>query len=450
MTPGPLDAVAEEAVLAAVLSDPDVFDDLADHLSAEHFGVAAHAAIWAAFVAADAAGRPLDRITIADELRRSGQLDRIGGQERLDALIAPDGGAANVDAHAAIIIDRALLRRVLASARVMAKAASDPQAVGAEVLAAAEEEIFRLAARGGASRTVEMPQAVAQLVEQLARARTRLLLGHSSGFADIDRLTGGFQPGQLLVLAARPSMGKTAMAIQWARHIAETSGETVYFASYEMGRTELLMRMLANILGTDLRQLSQGQVPHGMERDVATATERMARLPMVVDDEPPETIGGLRSRLRRLARRRPLAAVFVDYLQLMGGDARGDENRAQVVGSISRGLKMAARELGVPIVALSQLNRGLEARVDKRPALSDLRESGAIEQDADAVFALFRPSVYYAEEDPHTAEINIIKQRSGPLGTIPLRWEGPSARYVDVAETGPSDWTPPPEVGSPF
>jgi replicative DNA helicase len=241
------------------------------------------------------------------------------------------------------------------------------------------------------------------------------------------------------------------MALQLARNVCETSGDPVLFFSYEMSHDELLIRMLAGSIGVPLHELRQGNLPHEAERDMSAAAQRMMALNLHINDRPPQTISGLRSMVRRRARRGPLAAVVVDYIQLMSGDGRGgrDENRVQEIGQISRGLKMLARELDIPVIGLSQLNRGLEQRPNKRPMLSDLRESGSLEQDADSVWFLYRPSVYDASVDPGAAELIIGKQRQGATGSFPLLFDAPLARYRDAppGTTAPTTATPPVDTG---
>jgi replicative DNA helicase len=301
-----------------------------------------------------------------------------------------------------------------------------------------------------------MAQAVPKMLEALARARTTVLSGQSTGFEGLDRLTGGLQGGQLVILAARPAMGKSALGVQIARHIAETSGGYVPLLSYEMGNSEITTRMLSTALGYDLLKLRSGDIPAGMERDTAIAAQKMAELSMLIDDNPPETIGGVRSAMRRLARRGPVSAVVIDYLQLMSGESRqSSENRTQEVSEISRGLKRLATELNVPVIALSQLNRQLEQRPNKRPSLSDLRESGSLEQDANAVLFLYREHVHNAAADPSAAELIIAKQRNGPLGTVRLRFDGTCAKFSEDSSTGSyhttasngSSYTPPSNGG---
>lgn len=428
----PVDAEAEASVITGLLTAPEVFLDVTAILDPDDFAVTQHQDIYQAALACDAAGRPIDVITVTDALRKAKRLSRVGGAEAVEAFAARSGESTNIVAHAQIVADKAKLRRLFTAGRGIATSATAPSADAGDVLAEAESQIFSIGKERSRGSLLEMAQAVPKMLETLARARTSVLSGQSTGFAGLDRLTGGFQGGQLIILAARPAMGKSALAVQIARHIAETSGGYVPLLSYEMSSTEILMRMLSTSLGYDLLRLRNGDIPSGMERDMAVAAQKMAELTMFIDDNPPETIGGVRSAMRRLARRGPISAIVVDYLQLMSGETRhASENRTQEVSEISRGLKRLATELNVPVVALSQLNRQLEQRPNKRPGLSDLRESGSLEQDANAVLFLYREHVYNAAADAGAAELIIAKQRNGPLGTVRLRFDGTCARFTE-------------------
>ena len=439
-------------MLGACLQNPDTYFDVCQDLVEEDFGVAGHRMIWRAMVNCELQGKPLDVVTVADELTRAGDLRVAGGRDRLDDLVAGVPAALeHAGAHVDIVRDRSLLRHVMGAARSIATEVNKPDADGADALEYAEQQVFALGNRQSGDGTIHIAQAVPEMLASLAKARNKLLLGHSTGFVELDRRTAGLQGGQLIILAARPGMGKSAMALQLARNVCETSGDPVLFFSYEMSHDELLIRMLAGSIGVPLHELRQGNLPHEAERDMSAAAQRMMALNLHINDRPPQTISGLRSMVRRRARRGPLAAVVVDYIQLMSGDGRGgrDENRVQEIGQISRGLKMLARELDIPVIGLSQLNRGLEQRPNKRPMLSDLRESGSLEQDADSVWFLYRPSVYDASVDPGAAELIIGKQRQGATGSFPLLFDAPLARYRDAppGTTAPTTATPPVDTG---
>jgi replicative DNA helicase len=452
----PVDAEAEASVIIGLLTAPDVFLDVTEILTPEDFALVVHQDIYRAALACDAAGRPVDVITVTDALRRTKRLSRVGGAEAVEAFAARSGESTNIMAHAQIVAERSRLRKLFAAGRAIATDSSTPEAEAAQVLAEAESRIFAIGQERSRGSMIEMAQAVPKMLEALARARTTVLSGQSTGFEGLDRLTGGFQGGQLIILAARPAMGKSALGVQIARHIAETSGGYVPLLSYEMSHSEITTRMLSTALGYDLLKLRSGDVPAGMERDTAIAAQKMAELSMLIDDNPPETIGGVRSAMRRLARRGPVSAVVVDYLQMLSGESRqSNDNRNQEVSEISRGLKRLATELDVPVIALSQLNRQLEQRPNKRPSLSDLRESGSLEQDANAVLFLYREHVYNASADPSAAELIIAKQRNGPLGTVRLRFNGTCAKFSEDSSTGSyhttssngSSYTPPANGG---
>lgn len=430
----PVDAEAERAVLGALLTRPDAFFEVSELLDPSDFGVFAHGEVYRAIVACDAQGRPFDVITVADQLRRSKMLSKVG-RELLDDLANESSQPGNVLAHAAIIADKALLRRLHNAGLEISTAATDTRAEPSEVLGTAESAVFSLSQTKRRSSLKDMPQVVAEMMHELAEGHKSLLPGVSTGFSQLDKVTGGLQEGKLYLLGARPSMGKSALAVQIARHVAEvepTSAVAVF--SYEMASSEISFRMLGAALGYSSHRIRAGDVPQEMERDIAVAAERMAALGLVIDDSPPATISGLASSCRRLARRAPLALVVVDYLQLMSSDRyRNGDNRVAEVGDVSRGLKLLAGELNCPILACSQLSRQLENRQNKRPVLADLRESGNLEQDADLVAFLYRDFVYNESEDQRAAELIIAKQRAGALATIPLLFEGDRGpRFISI------------------
>jgi replicative DNA helicase len=428
----PVDVDAERAVLAAVLSSPAAFDDVISVLSPTDFGDPQCAAVWRAMLSLEASGRPIDAVTVTEELRLSRMLQRAGGEKIVLALAQTAGDTANVAAHAEIVAGKALLRRAVEAGRTIAKTAMQPSADPKEVVEVAEQAAYSIAHQNASSEFVTMAEAVPRLLDEMAKGRSKLLLGHSTGFAELDSLTGGFQGGQLVIVAARPGMGKSSFALQLARHMAETTGMLVPFLSYEMSEQELTLRMLASAMDYDMGKLRAGDLPPGSDRDVAVHLERMAAVPLLIDDNPPPSIGGVRSKLRRLTRRGQIGAIVIDYLQLMDGERRSrDASRAEEVSEVTRGLKRLASELDVPIIALSQLNRQLEQRGSKRPQLSDLRDSGSLEQDASLVLFIYRESQYNSAADPRSAELIIGKQRNGKSGvSMPLTFNGPSTKFT--------------------
>ena len=440
----PIDIDAESAVLSSLLTSPESYADIVELIGPEDFGMAGHAAIMQAVMTVDAAGLPVDQITVADQLRKDKALKLIGGVGTLEALVNAAASLENAVAYAEIVADKARLRRLASAGQEISAAALDPSADGLVATEIAESRVFALGERRGRSTLVPLSSSIPRTMAELAKGRSRFLVGHPTGFRELDRMSAGFAEGQLWVLAARPGIGKSALATQMAAHVAEHAGP-VLFLSYEMSSEELTMRLLAAKSGIDLAQLRRNDIPEGAQRDLAIHANKLAQIPLHIDDNPPETIGGVRAMARRFARRNPPSLIVVDYLQLMNGDQRRrDDSRANEVAEISRGLKRLATEIGngCAVLALSQLNRKLEERANKRPVLSDLRDSGAVEQDANVVLMLHREGVWEAHHDQSSAELIIAKQRSGPTGTIPLVWQpGQGARYVD-APTGYSSSVP--------
>lgn len=427
----PIELGAERTVLSSILTTPRVFDDLCDQLTPEDFGNPAHEAIYAAIVACDVSGRPFDTVTVADEMNRAGTLHVRGRGDYLQQLVSNPAALHSLDAHVDIVKDRSLRRRMVHAARVIGTSALDPQHDSTSALNTAEQVVFELGRGQAQSSAVSMAEVIAKTQAEMARARTSKIVGLSTGIDQLDEVTGGLRPGQLVIVAGRPSMGKSVLALQIALHIAEVENREVGFYSYEMQHQELGQRMLAARSGISLSELSRGYVPSeaGLDRVFAEASQQLSQLPLTVDEQPPPTIGGLRSEIRRLARRKPLTAVVVDYLQLLTADGRRTDNRTQEVAEISRSLKMLAVELEIPIIAVSQLSRQLESRPNKRPIMSDLRESGSLEQDANIILALYREWVYDRTAEETHSELLVIKNRQGPLRDIPVDFDGPCARF---------------------
>jgi replicative DNA helicase len=430
----PIDELAERSVIAGLLTSPESYLDVSQILSIEDFGLVAMANIYRAIQACDNVGKPFDQVTVGDELKRARQLTSVGGHEKLAELVATAVMVDNVLAHAEVVLEKARLRRLIFAGRTISSDGMAPEAIGAEVLEKAEKSIFELSKSKSASTLQTMGQAVPLMMHELSEIRdSTALLGMPTGLGRLDAMTAGLQGGQLIILAARPGVGKSALALQMARYMAEVTGKTVVFNSFEMSNSELMFRMLSNALDYDGHRLRKGDVPEGLQRDLSIAAAKMSSVPLMIDDNPPVSITSMRSAMRRVAARQPLGAIFIDYLQLMQGDGRSrDVNRTQEVGDISRGLKLLATELDVPIIALSQLNRSVESRINKRPMLSDLRESGSLEQDANLVLFLYRESLYSPMAPSEDGELIVAKQRSGPVGSIGLRITAQSSRISDV------------------
>lgn len=427
------DFEAELAIVAALLTTPETYFDVYERVAPEDFSDARLSEVLRAIIACDNAGKPFDKITVGDELRRAKALDRVGGRDALDRIIERGSPlVTNVISHCDLVADLALKRRVVLAGRDIAASGLEPDADGKTALASAEEKVFALSKIRERSTLREMAQIVPGVVDLISKGRHSLLLGHSTGLTDLDRMTAGLRPGQLITIGARPGMGKSSLALTLAKNIAQSTQLMVPYLSWEMTTTELATRMLATIVGISSTDLRQGSVPTGADRDIAIALQNMSALSVLIDDQPPPTIGGVRSAMRRLARRGQIGAIVVDYLQLMDSDRHSrDPNRVQEISDISRGLKRLASELDVPILACSQLSRNVESRADRRPVLADLRDSGSIEQDSSLVWFLYREHFYNEQADPNLTELIIAKQRDGATGTVYLHFQPEATRFSD-------------------
>lgn len=439
---------AEAAVLGSLLVVPEnIYEyELTEILAPEDFADRRHRAVYAAILACESENKPYwDLVVLADELTRQGTLAKIGGREFVESLLTAPGEASSIKAHIDIVVEKSLLRRISGAGQKMVDAASAHDAVAAEVLEEAESTVFALGERGERDKFVYMTEAMRTYLEEEERVRGKEVVGLSTGFPTLDKVTSGFQPGQLILLAGRPGMGKSSAGLQIARHVAETGGDHVLFVSYEMTRLELLTRMISMAVGVSAKDLRTGRFSAEVGRELALERQRLTQLPLGIHDRPPSTIAGMRSALRREVRKRPVSMVVIDYVQLMAGSRT--ENRNQEVTEISRGLKLLAQELGIPFLALAQLNRGVEVRgTDRyRPRLSDLRDSGSLEQDADTVLFVNRPVLIQPSYDPKYSEIIVAKQRAGEAGVvIECEFEGQFTRFKDRgyapdAYTGGSD-----------
>jgi replicative DNA helicase len=447
----PLDALkvpphsleAEQSVLGGLLLDNAAADRIGDLLFKPDFYNDAHREVFAAIMDLVAEDKPADVVTVAERLASLKKLDYVGGMAYLGALVENVPTAANIRRYAEIVRDRAILRRLASAAGEIADAAYNP--LGREpraILDEAESRVFEIAEQGarGQQGFQELSPLLTQVIErvELLYARKSDVTGVPTGFTDLDRKTSGLQEGDLIVIAGRPSMGKTAFALNIAEHIALSFKLPVAIFSMEMGATQLAMRLLGSVGRLDQHKLRTGQINDDEWARLSDALGKLSDAQMHIDETPALNALELRARVRRLARQYggKLGAVVVDYLQLMQAVAQG-ENRATEISEISRSLKALAKELKVPVLALSQLNRSVEARPDKRPLMSDLRESGAIEQDADVIFFIYRDEVYNEESsDKGVAEIIIGKQRNGPIGTVRLAFLGQHTRFENLAQSG--------------
>ncbi len=434
---------AEQSVLGGLLLDNTAWDRAGDLLVDSDFYRLEHRLIYAAIAGLISGSKPADVITVFEQLQSLGKAEECGGVVYLNALAQSVLSAANLRRYAEIVRERAVLRKLIAASDEIATAAFNPQGRPVDqILDEAEGKIFRIGEEGSKSKQgfVSMDQLVVQLIDrvnELHENGAEEVTGVRSGFYDLDRMTAGLQPGDLIILAARPSMGKTAFALNIGEHVAVHEGLPVVVFSMEMGAAQLALRMVGSLGRIDQSHLRTGKLDDQEWGRLSEAVERLGKVSMYIDETPGLSPNELRARARRQARQcGQLGLIVVDYLQLMSGSgSASEENRATVIGEISRGLKSLAKELRCPVIALSQLNRSVETRTDKRPMMSDLRESGAIEQDADVIMFIYRDEYYTKEacKEPGVAEIIIAKQRNGPTGTVKLTFLKPLTKFDNLA-----------------
>ena len=432
---------AEQSVLGGLLLDNSAWDRAGDLLTDSDFYRYEHKGIYAAIGALVSGNKPADVITVFEQLQSRGKAEECGGIAYLNALAQSVPSAANLRRYAEIVRERAILRKLIEASDEIATNAFNPQGRAvSQILDEAEGRIFKIGEEG--SRTRQGFQSMDQLVVQLIDRVTELhengaeeVTGVRTGFYDLDRLTAGLQAGDLIVLAARPSMGKTAFALNIAENVAVNEGLPVAVFSMEMGASQLALRMVGSLGRIDQTHLRTGKLGDDEWGRLSEAVDRLKNANVFIDETPALNSAELRARARRQARQcGKLGLIVIDYLQLMSGSSSSDENRATEIGEISRGLKALAKELQCPVIALSQLNRSVESRNDKRPMMSDLRESGAIEQDADVIMFIYRDDYYNKEsKEPGIAEIVIGKQRNGPVGTVRLTFLKPLTRFDNLA-----------------
>jgi replicative DNA helicase len=438
---------AESSVLGGLLLDNGAWDRVGDVLIDADFYRYEHRLVYAVVGKLINETKPADVITVHEELQRQGKADEIGGLAYLNSLAQYVPSASNIRRYAEIVRERSILRQLVSASDEIATSAFSTQGKPvAKILDDAEAKIFKIGEQS--SRMKQGFQAMDSLVVQLLDRVQEMadnpndVTGVPTGFIDMDRMTAGLQAGDLVVLAARPSMGKTAFAINIAEHVALNEGLPVAVFSMEMGASQLAVRIVGSIGRIDQGHLRTGKLTDEEWPRLTEAIERLRNVSLHIDETPGLTPSELRANARRLARQcGKLGLIVVDYLQLMSGSNSADENRATELGEISRGLKALAKELQCPVIALSQLNRSVETRTDKRPMMSDLRESGAIEQDADIIMFIYRDDYYNKDSrEPGVAEIIIGKQRNGPTGTVKLAFLKPLTRFESLAMGSSDDY----------
>ena len=432
---------AEQSVLGGLLLDNSAWDRIADMINDDDFYRFDHRIIWQHITRLIGLARPADVVTVYESLTTAGKAEESGGLAYLNALAHNTPSAANIRRYAEIVRERSMLRKLVSVADDIASAAFNPQGKEArQILDEAESRVFQIAQEGarGGKGFQDIQPLLAQVVERIDELYHREgdseVTGVPTGFVDLDRMTSGFQPGDLIIVAGRPSMGKTSLSMNIGEHVAIEQGLPVAVFSMEMGAVQLAMRMVGSVGMLDQHRMRTGKLTEEDWPRLTHAVQKVQEAQIYIDESPGLTAMEVRARARRLSRQcGQLGMIIIDYLQLMSGSS-GSENRATEISEISRALKGLARELNCPLVALSQLNRSLEQRPNKRPVMSDLRESGAIEQDADLILFIYRDEVYNPDSpDKGTAELIIGKQRNGPIGTVRVAFQGSSTRFLNYS-----------------
>ena len=440
---------AESSVLGGLLLDNKSWEQVADLLSEGVFYRYEHRLVYTAIHALVNASRPADVITVYEHLQSIGKAEEVGGLGYLNSLAQYVPSASNIRRYAEIVRERSILRKLVTASDEIATNAFNTQGKSVpQILDEAEQKIFQIGEEG--SRLKQGFQSMQELAVDLMGRVDEMsknpndITGVASGFVDFDKMTSGMQAGDLIVLAARPSMGKTALAINIAEHVALNEGLPVAVFSMEMGASQLAIRIVGSIGRIDQQRLRTGKLNQEEWPSLTEAIEKLRNISLHIDETPSLTPMELRANARRLARTcGKLGLIVVDYLQLMSGNTSSNngDNRATEIGEISRGLKMLAKELQCPVIALSQLNRSVETRTDKRPMMSDLRESGAIEQDADVIMFIYRDDYYNKDsKEPGVAEVIIAKQRNGPTGTVKLTFLKHITKFESYAASSNGDY----------
>ena len=438
---------AEQAVIGAIFLEPDAFSTAAERIGPNDFFRASHQVIFEVMYQLFEKGEPIDIVTVTTMLANAEKLDIAGGVTYLTDLAGSVPTAANIDYYSKIVEEKALLRRLIKTATEIVTETFSKEDEVEDVLDEAEKRILEVASRKNVNAFRPIKDVLINVyenIEQLHHAKDDIT-GIPTGFRDLDRMTAGFQRNDLIIIAARPSVGKTAFALNIAQNVAINTNENVAIFSLEMGAEQLVQRMLCAEGNIDSQRLRTGKLEQEDWGKLTMAMGSLSHAGIYIDDSPGIRVTDIRSKCRRLKQEHGLGMIIIDYLQLIQGSENSKENRQQEVSEISRSLKGLARELEVPLIALSQLSRGVESRQDKRPMMSDLRESGSIEQDADIVGFLYRDDYYDSEsEQQNIIEIIISKQRNGPTGTVELAFVKEYNKFVDLDFRYENSEVPPP------
>lgn len=426
---------AEMSLLGAILIDEEVMADISDKLRSQDFYDKRHVLIFSAMLRLYERHRPVDLLTLSDELTKKGELEIVGGSAYLTELTNYVPTAAHATTYAEIISQKAIRRRLIKASNDIATLGYNEEQDISELLSSAESELFAVSDTNTKQDLVSLEQILTESfdrMEELHRGGGKLR-GIPTGWRDLDNMTAGLQQSDLIILAARPAMGKTTLVTNLAYNVATKAKKSVLFFSLEMSKEQLVDRMLADASGVDAWNIRTGNLSDDDFEKLSHAMGEMAEAPIFIDDTPGVTVLEMRTKARREAHNNPLGLIIIDYLQLMQGSGRSDGNRVQEVSEISRGLKLIARELNVPVIALSQLSRSVETRSPQIPQLSDLRESGSIEQDADIVAFIYREAYYNPETDrQNITDLIIAKHRNGPVGKVELYFHPERLRFMSL------------------
>lgn len=430
----PQDLAAEQSVLGAMLMSKEAIADAVETVKGRDFYRPANELVFDAIVDLYGRGEPADAVTVSAELERRGELERAGGKVYMADLLGSVSIAQNASYYARIVADKAVLRRLVEASMKISQMGYQGQGEVADIVDAAQQALYEVSE----GKTSDDYHPLSELFEsaydemEAIEARGDSMAGIPTGFTDLDELTNGFQPGQMIIVAARPAMGKSTLGLDFARAASIKNGLTAAIFSLEMGRNEIVMRLLSAEASIELSRMRGGRMNEEDWQRLVDKTTQISTAPLFIDDSPNLTMMEIRAKARRLKQQHDLKLVIIDYMQLMTSGKKV-ESRQLEVSEFSRQIKLLAKELEIPVIALSQLNRGPEQRTDKKPMMSDLRESGSLEQDADMVILLHREDVYDKESQrAGEADFIVAKHRNGPTRTIPVVFQGHYSRFVDL------------------
>lgn len=431
----PQNVDAEMSLLGAVLIDEETLADISEHVRPEDFYDKRHGIIYGGMIRLYEKHKPVDLLTLTDELKRKSELEAIGGSAYLTDLTNYVPTAAHAEAYAEIVAQKAVRRRLIKASSEIADMGFDEEHSTQELLSKAEAELFSVSDQSLKQDLVSLESILTESFDRLEELHRNkgALRGVRTGYRDLDNMTAGLQRSDLIILAARPAMGKTTLVTNLAYNVATIAKQPVLFFSLEMSKEQLVDRMLSDASGVDSWSIRTGNLSDDDFSKLSDAMGEMAEAPIFIDDTPGVSVLEMRTKARRIAHEQPLGLIIIDYLQLMQGSGKHDGNRVQEVSEISRGLKLIARELNVPVIALSQLSRSVENRSPQIPQLADLRESGSIEQDADIVMFIYREAYYNPEtERENITDLIIAKHRNGPVGKVELYFHPERLRFMSL------------------